>query len=459
MVVTMDYVAPPKDHRATLSGLPKDLQAVLFGSKFGHGRLVSTNMRETLNTHTLHLEDPTRALHHFRELATTGHLNEKLMCSLVSDDRLWMEGGEDDILDCVEAWMRANHHPGLALLACIRLGSLSKSRREQALLRWPHLAHHAITLRLFLQPTWSSYTRGLRSPLVLDDVLAMCLSKSDLVYTQPYGFSDELKRYDATTKQWTKLVSDVVLSTPQRDESHMVAVGPWVVTVQFTGTLHVWDTRGGTHVDVVRDTLSKVQCVASCYPYFAIGCIDGKVKIWDVRIWNDSLWHACDGAYSLAMCQDFIICGGFSHEWGGPAIHIYDFKKKHTLHEIRYRDMDVNFLIHDKTLYSTHVSKNDLTVMIRVWTLRTWELVSEHVVSLKQVRAFSSLAMLGPYLLCGVVTEQMEGLLAVIHARTSQVDHVVHLPGIPEDLICLPGKVFCKLEKEALLFDDEIRPA
>ena len=112
-------------------------------------------MRETLNTHTLRSEDPTWALNHLRQLASAGHLNKKLMYSLVSDDRLWMEGGEDKILYCVEVWMHANHSQGLALLACVHFSSLSEDRSKQALQRWPDLALCVSTPCLFLQPTWA----------------------------------------------------------------------------------------------------------------------------------------------------------------------------------------------------------------------------------------------------------------------------------------------------------------
>ena len=425
------------------SRLPAEVQARVLAPRFGLGLSVSKGTRNALYAHTREFSDALlfkTALCHFKALAEGGRLSEPLMCSLVSDDRLWLEGGEDEILDCVNAWLSHNNSDGHSLLQCIRVDRLSSEKRKQfvgvvaatsrarAGFMWSDYAFRGP------EPNWSEYSSRLPSRLFVERALKGLFQVGHFVCAQVDV--EDLCMWDAETGREKRLDTPIFLQMAQR----FTAMGNLVIGCIDGGELRVWDLNRPKvceHAVKAQKYTSPTRLVA-CYPYIALGTQRGDIHIWDILEWKQIATVKAHGrgVHALLLWEGHVISGSYE---GSISVYNIEHAEQVMLLEGSRAASEVNaLLIAGGKLYS---ARND--GFLQAWTVGTWAPCPG--LQIPNASKCTCLALNGSKLLCGCVTQKEEGFLVVMDMRTLQVEHTVALREKPRDLLCVSGKVFCTL--------------
>ena len=456
-----------------LGRLPAELQARLLQPSFATGRQVGREAREALDTETVRYSDPShlkflirngrldlsdpsqrkRALCHFKQIAQG--LGESDMCTLVSSDELWLEGGEDEILSYVESWI-AVHPPACSPLGGVRLACLSDDRRRQVLERWPFLMTNN-RQRSGLQPQWALYADRSLTPQSLSvwndtfcryptqTLRCQLVSDGGMVKVGRYLYAaDEMfgwvHKWNADTLEECRgrVVRSQVFNTPLTPlHVRIAATGKYLILVNyFTGSFSVWDTEQGVEEVFVGD--GGTYCsVAASYPYVVMASRNVGIKIWNVTTRSEER-DLSVRAKVVVMWEGLVIAGDNT-----GSIHVYDAQLLLKQKTMRTSHSEVcALLVAGGKLFSTGDGGGGT---IQVWTLGSWELSDE--LRIDGAKHCISLGMCGSKLLCGYGHDDSQYSLAVINLQTREVEHKVAeaRSGCPTDLLCLPdGRVMCR---------------
>lgn len=449
--VYKDRLKRLKSMHSDFSRLPAEFQARVLEPRFGLGLSVSKGTRNALYAHTREFSDALlfkAALCHFKALAEGGRLSEGLMCSLVRDDRLWLEGGEDEILGCVQAWIRKNPSGGHALLQCIRVDRLPLAKRRQLVdvqnatnraragFMWSDYAFPGP------EPSWSEYSSGQHGPsqlFVTSEIPARVLDGlfqvGHFVCAQIHDPNSYLYMWDTETDQQKSLVTPNFLRAAQL----FTTMGNLVIgcIIGKEVQLRVWDLNIPhelvMRIDVKDNT--RPTCLAACYPYIALGTQTGYVHVWDILKCEHVAKVAVHGrgVRALLFWEGCIISGSYE-----GSIGVYNIEQKSLLMPLQAANGVNALLIAGGNLYSAH---ND--GFVRAWTLGTWTPLPG--LQIPNASKCTCLALSGSKLLCGCELQKEKGLFVVINMQSLQVEHTVALSEPPRDLLCVSGKVFCTL--------------